>query len=411
MYVNGYHNFYPGTIGLSNEVSDKLSDILINTEQHNFVVDGFESCLETGYGCYAENLFLRNFYNKCRAHNYETLVTGSNFTQYTWHVMSQSSWGEWDLVRGFRGTMLDYRIDRQLRLIRNLMPNKMGQYQPDKATVDDISWIMALSAGWDSGLDMQINIDKFKLNPQYEEILKTIQLWTEARDKKVFTEKQKMELRQTDIQYKLSKNLDGSFKLDFDKYWHVDSVKILPSSILNARPVNGGKESVMPCSINWFWTHNPATYAEIGLSDDLLYSSEKDTMKWLIDYPIYADSTISWYSMTERHFQFVLRVPSSADCGACNFKVSVDGKILDIPVTLHPGEYISIPHIIPMACIYNAKHKVIGEQFFRGSIPVVKTGSTVTVGLSCEPLDKSKKANAILNIRCQNGYFFPSIVE
>ncbi len=94
MYVAGYHNFYPGTISLSNEFSERLSKILLESDLDNFVVDGFESCMETGYGSYTGNIFLRNFYDRCVENKKEVLVTGSNFTQYTWHIMSQMSWGK-----------------------------------------------------------------------------------------------------------------------------------------------------------------------------------------------------------------------------------------------------------------------------------------------------------------------------
>lgn len=407
MFVAGFHNFFPGTFDMSNEISDRLADIMIKTEQGNLVVDGFESCLEAGHGAYTGNVFMRNIYDKCVANHKEFLVTSSNFTQYTWHIMSHESWGEYDLERGFRGTMLDYRLSKQIRLSKNLMPNKLGQYYPNEATVEDVEWIMGLATGWNSGVDFMIDIDVFRKNPQYEEIVKKLRLWTEAREQRIFTEEQKMMLRQTDIQCKLSQDADGTWNLSFDKFWQDKNVRVLPSSVMKAQATDGDKQSVESCSIDWSWTHNPGTYDEIGLSDDLVHTKGTVPSTWTVDYPAYKESSKSWFPTSSRHFQFVLRLPEDAPCSIKNIRVSVNNNELLIPVTLRPGEYLSIPHIIPIVCIYNAEHKVIGEKLIRGSIPGVQKGSKANISLSCEPTDGSKQPKAILNIRCQNGYSFP----
>jgi hypothetical protein len=113
MYLSGYHNFYPGTLEMSNGFAERLSRILIEGDLENFVVDGLESCLETGYGNYTGNIFLQKFYDQCVAKNKEVLITGSGYSQYGWHFMSHMSWGEGDQKRGVRGTMLDYRFSRR----------------------------------------------------------------------------------------------------------------------------------------------------------------------------------------------------------------------------------------------------------------------------------------------------------
>jgi hypothetical protein len=41
-----------------------------------------------------------------------------------------------------------------------------------------------------------------------------------------------------------------------------------------------------------------------------------------------------------------------------------------------------------------------------GYLPNVKKGETVTVGLSCEPLEKDANPEVIMNVRCQNGFFY-----
>ena len=38
MFVSGYHNFYPGTLDMSNEFSERLGNILLEANLDNFVV-------------------------------------------------------------------------------------------------------------------------------------------------------------------------------------------------------------------------------------------------------------------------------------------------------------------------------------------------------------------------------------
>jgi hypothetical protein len=362
--------------------------------------------MEAGYGSYTGNIFLRNFYDKCVQNKKEVLATTSLFTQYTWHIFSHISWGEGDQERGVRGTMLDYRLSRQMRLGRNLMPNKLGQYYPGNATLEDINWIMAFATGWDSGVDFQLNVKEMRSNPEYIKIVESLQLWDRARAENAFTEQQKMALRQTDVLYKLSRKTDGGWDLKFDRFWQSEKINILPPSVMNAKPVSGGSESVKPCSIDWSWTHNPGLYDEVGLSDDLIQRSGTKETTWTINYPPFTESKKSWYPTSDRHFQFVVRLPKEASGAVKNITVSINGKMVEIPAILQPGQYISIPHLIEIACIYNENHQVIGEVKLHGYLPSVSKGSTATVSLTCEPVDAKSNPEVILNVRCQNGYFY-----
>ena len=391
MYVAGYHNFYPGTLDLSNEVSTTLAKRTLQTGAENFVVDGFESCLELGYGCYGGNVFLKNYYDICQKAKHETLITGSNVTQYTWHMLSHMSWGEADMKRGMRASMLDYRIFRQIQLGNNLIPKKMGQYYPDEASVEDIEWAMGLSVGWDSGVDFLLSLNRFAKNPDRERIIEQSALWTEGVEEKVFTEKQKMLLRQADVEYSLEKDSDGKWELQFGKFWQNPNFKQLPSSVLNLRPV-GGKETIAPCSISWFWTHNPGTCDEVILSDDLIHTKGIISSQWKM-------------TCEGQHFQFVARVPNDAPCGVKNIKVQFGNQLIEIPMELQPGEYLSIPFSVPWVCIYNSEHKVIADKLIRGKIPVMEKGAEETVSVSCEPLN-GNQSKLLLNISSRNGYFY-----
>ena len=402
MFVEGYRNFYPGTIEMSNEMSDRLFEVHKESLQSNFVVDGFESCLAAGYGPYTGNLFMRNFYDKCVANNFQTLVTGSNFTQYTWHINSHESWGEGDTDKGIRGTMLDYRIGRQVLLNNSLMPKKLGQYYPTNATVEDVEWLMGFATGWDSGVDFVLKAEAFRKNPQFKEVVAKLRLWAQAREENAFTEEQKMNLRQSDRQYTLTRKDDGSWDLRLNEYWRFPKAKTLPSSVMAAKVVSGG--SIRPCSIDWLWTHNPAPYYEIFLSDDMVHGTGSTTSYWNVYYPSYTDSEEAWFPEQENHFQFLVRLPKDSPCAVKNIKVGINGNEMIIPIILNPGEYISMPHLVPLFCIYNEKHEILYEKHIRGNIISVKKGSEAQITISCEPLDASATPDLIVNVRGQNGH-------
>ena len=406
MYVAGFHNFYPATIEMSNEIADRLGRILTEADLDNFVVDGLESCRQTGYGYYTENIFLQHIFDICTANKKHVLVTGSNFSNFSWHFMSHISWGEYDWERGFRGTMLDYRLHRQVQLKRNLMPNKLGQYYPTQATVEDITWLMALAAGWDAGVDFNLNVEQIQNNPDYKKIIETLHLWQEAVACNVFSEQQKMALRQTDVLYNLSKKANGEWDLRFDRFWQNEEIKILPPSSMAVTAGNRGPESVKPCSIDWSWTHNPGLYVEVGLSDDLVHSTGVDKTIWNVNYPSYTEPEKSHYPASGRYFQFVVRLPNEAPCAVKNFKVSVNNETVEIPCTLEPGQYVSIPHINEIAYVYNEKHHVIKEIYLHGDLPKVGNGINAKISLSCEPVNIDTKPEVILNLVYQDGYFF-----
>ncbi|MDR0390903.1 MAG: hypothetical protein LBH59_03275 [Planctomycetaceae bacterium] len=404
MVFSGYDNFYPATLDMSNECAERLGDLMIDGDFGNIILDGNESCFEAGYGAYTCNVFLKHIYDKLTKNNHEALTTiALPLTNYSWHFVTQVSWGETDQKRGFRLSVLDCRVSRQLELRRNLMPNKFGQYsEASKATAEDINWVMGLVAGWDSGLDLNLYYGELKRNPEYEQIVKHITLWEQAMSEKSLTEHQKMLLRQTDSIYKLTRKDDGGWDLKFDKRWQYDKVKILPPSVMNATPVSDGAESVKPLSIDWSWTHNPAPYNEIGLSDDLVSQADGKESSWKVTYPQYDEK--GYFS--GRHFQYVIRVPENAKSAVKNFRVAVNGKPIEIPVTLQPGQYLSIPHLVEIACVYDKNHQVLSETYLHGDIQKVSKGQTVTVTLSCDAVEKDATPDVIMNVRCQNGFAY-----
>lgn len=404
-YYKGYNNYFPGTIDFIEEEAGNAFEKFMVTDQKMFVTDGFESCLEAGYLNYACNLYADHFYKKCKENNKEIYWTSSRYSPYSWHYITHISWGENDRDKGIRGTMLDYRLAIQVLLGTSLMPKKMGQYSLDKATVADIEWLMAVSTGWDSGVDFILNLERFKANPNYDAIIEKLALWSQARKEKAFTEEQLRELRQTDREYTLNRKADGTWDLKFVKYWKSDLPKIRPSDDLPVKSLSG--LPVKPCSIDWSWTHNPAPYFEVILSNDMVHTTGAKASEWEVSYPKYQDAKGTFYPTKLRYFQYVIRLPEDAPCAVNNIQLSYNGYKISIPMTLHPGEYLSMPHLVPIICSYDKNHQLLEEKQIRGDIPSVENGETAKFTISCTPEKPGENPPLIMNVRCQNGYFYP----
>ena len=207
-----------------------------------------------------------------------------------------------------------------------------------------------------------------------------------------------MALRQTDTLYKLSRDSHGKYKLAFKGFWQYKGLKIeLPSSF-KVKPLI--ENSVAPCSIKWFWTHDPGIYASAGLSDDLIHHVKNGKTSWKVTYPTGSNpgSLI---------MQFVLRVPEDAACGVKNIKLYENNMSVSLPVTLQPGDYISIPHRMQRAFVYGKDHKVKKEIFIPQSnpywyLPNIPRGKEVTISVSCDALKNGADPYVITNLRFHN---------
>ncbi len=393
MYLNVYRNFFPGTLDMQDEVARNIARVALEGGFGQITFDGHESCFETGHGIYSRNRFTQCVYDRCAGRI--PLYTGSNLGNYDWHVISFISWGEFDLEKGFRGTMLDYRIMRQVQLRRNVMPHKMGQYYPSAATLEDIEWLMGLAAGWNSGVDFHIFPEVFAGNPQREAIMHAIKLWDEARMNNAFSEAQQMALRQTDRLFTLARGADGDWALTYKGRWMHRDVQIIPSLSMAVEAVTPSS-SVADRGIDWSWTHNPAIYAKAGLSDDLVFCTGHGEGAWMV-----------WYPPADREesdsLQFVLRLAPDAPCAIRNPIIRLDNEVcVHIPVTLHPGQYLSTTHDTPLVCLYDAQHEVIGEVHLRGHLyrlPSVRRSHPHRIGLNAEPLTDGAEVALILNLR------------
>lgn len=393
MHLGEFRNFYPGTLEMQDEVADRIAARALSGGFGQITFDGHESCLETGHGLYARNRLTKRIYEQCGSRI--PVYTGSNLGNYDWHVLSFIRWGEFELEKGFRGTMLDYRLMRQVQLGRSHMPHGLGQYYPSEATVEDIEWVMARAAGWNAAVDFTIFPDVFARNPEREAMLDAIRLWNQAQRGGVFSEEQKRGLRQTDRLYHLERNAKGEWRLTCQGRWRHNGVQMMPSSdftVAAAAP----NASTAPCGIDWGWTHNPGMYVRSWLSDDLVWDAGRGEGEWSVVYPA-ADREAS------ESLQFVLRLAADAPCAVRDVCVRVDGKYaFSIPVTLEPGQYLSLAHDMPVAFVYDAMHELAGEVSVRGCLAGlhrIERCRPCRIGVTARPLVPGSAVRAILNLR------------
>jgi hypothetical protein len=392
IYFAGYRNLFPGTIKMSREVAVNIGNKAKEGHFDKITLDGHESTQQTGYGPFSGNDTLKTIYeiNKDR----EMIYTGSNMSNYCWNIISYISWGEFDVLKGFRGTMLDYRIRRQLQLGRNLMPKKLGQHYPSKATAEDLNWLMGQAVGWDSGVEFDIDIKSFNANPEHDEICRVVRLWEKARISGTLTEKQKMLLRQTDCVFSIKPAANNSWEISLIKRWTHPRCKKLKSSVIALTPAK--KETkAKKCSIDLSWTHSPLVLDAAAVSDDIpLFVGEEN--KWSVKYPGKGRADIN-----RKQFKFVLRVPENSPCGIKNPLIRARNQVFQVPTTLKPGEYMATPLHIPMVFVYDAKtHKVKREIpiSFRNDLPDIGGCVAFDFSVNFESEKKGETPIALFNL-------------
>jgi len=410
MYVSGYNNFYPGDQEMNMEVAENIGKISRDGEIGKIILDGYESILISGDCSYGRNTFIQRLYDMTRKN--EALFSGSNLGNYSWHIMSFMSWGEFDKDKGFRGTMIEIRLKYQARLINSLIPNKLGQYYPDNNTsIEDIEWLCNQIAGWDSGVDLCMDYNNVHQNPNYDKLTATFRLWEEARIKQVFDENQKLNLRDTTSVYRLTKTPNGEYKLKFIRHWIDGRAKVVPSSAIKVTPINGGPASVKPCSVDWKMTHNPAVYSRICLSDDLICKADgKNFTEWKIKLPSPVDKRVNKANL----FRCVIRLADNAKCGVTDITLKCNGQKLGIThVKLQPGEYLAIPHNNQYAYVYDAKTDLVKREIFIYQdnpywyLPTIRKGEENKIELKCNSLKAGETPEILLNIQMHDAYFPP----
>ena len=390
LYFSGYSNLFPGTLKFSERIARNIGNKAKEGHFDKVTLDGHESALQTGHGVYAMNDTFKIIYeiNKDR----DMIYSGSCMTNYCWNIISYISWGEFDIFKGFRGTMLDYRIRRQLQLGRSLMPKKLGQHYPNKATVKDINWLMGQAVGWNSGIELDLNINEFKKNPQFDEIVSTIQKWETARTSGKITDAQKMLLRQTDCVYTIEPKSDGTWDIKLLERWTHPKCKKLDSDVVKLTSLD---KNVKPekCSIDLSWTHSPLVLDSAAVSDDMPMLAGK-VNEWTVQHQA------QFGDINRKQFKFVLRVPSDSPCGIKDPVITANNQTFQVPVTLKPGQYLATPLNVPMVFVYNKDHVVINEVPIRyaNDLPDINGRDKYNVKCQFESSVKGKTPKVFMNI-------------
>ncbi len=191
---------------LQHEVAKRLAALFNRTGITHLDFDGHEGCHSSGQGDFAIEMFAKVFYD-----NVDHFVHNgtSNSQPFYWHINTCCNWGEpW--YGGFRSSMAQYRINNQAMLERNFMPKMLGWFQlTAETTLADIEWLMARSAGYNSGFALSTSRDVLNRNPLTNTLLDTIRNWESLRMQNAFTTAQCEAMRDTDREFHLAKSDDG----------------------------------------------------------------------------------------------------------------------------------------------------------------------------------------------------------
>ena len=187
---------------LQNEIAGRLADLFNRTGVTHFDFDGHEGCHSSGQGDYAVEMFAKVLYDRLDhfVHN-----GTSNSRSFYWHINTCCNWGEpW--YGGFRSSMADYRISNQAMLERNYMPRMLGWFQlTPETTLADVEWLMARSAGFDSGFALATSRDALRGNPSTGRLLETIGDWEALRMRHAFPEPLREAMRDSRREFHLSR--------------------------------------------------------------------------------------------------------------------------------------------------------------------------------------------------------------
>jgi len=390
LYFAGYKNTFPGTLALSEAVAKNIGRVTREGGFSKVTFDGHESALQTGHGAYAMNRTCKIVYDANAGR--DLTITGSRITNYCWHMISYISWGEFDLEKGFRGSMLDYRLRRQDQLSRALMPHKMGQHYPTKASLEDMNWLCGLATGWDSGLELSVKADRFRKNPDHDAILKAVTLWEKARLSGKLTADQKMHLRQVDCVYHISEKPDGNFEIKLKKRWRHKDVKILPPSTITLKNLKNCR--IEPSRIDLDWLHCPLVAVSAALSDDVVLTSDTEaSVKVLYPGP---DAS----NRERQAFQCVLRIPADAAAGVRNPRFTAGRKTFVVPTEIKPGEYLAFTADLAIVHLYGADHQLIRDIHIRhlNNLPGVPRGKPFDVKFFLPSAKKGTPSQARINL-------------
>ena len=207
---HSYKVFFPN-LELQREIAQNLARVFNASGLSHMDFDGHEGCLAPGEGTYGNEVFAKEFYD----HLDHTVINGTSppLSHFYWHINSYCNWGEpW--YGGFRDSMQEYRINNQVFCERNFIPKMLGWYLLRTATcLSDMEWMLARSAGFDSGFALATSLEALRKNPERGPILDALREWEKARRAGVFTPEQREALRNPKREFHLETVTGGGWDL------------------------------------------------------------------------------------------------------------------------------------------------------------------------------------------------------
>lgn len=212
---HGYKTLFPDW-QLQEKMIQNLANFFNETGVSHLDFDGHEGALYTGYGDYGTNYWVDQFMKKV---DHQVFNGSSIMNHYYWHQNSYINWGEpW--YASFRESQADHRFRLQPFFERNYMPNMLGWFLVTPTTaVEDVEWMMSVSAGYNAGFALVLRYEALKKNPNIDSIIATIARWEQAKQQSIFNPTQRALLKNTKNDFHLTMAAPGNWQLQhYDKF-------------------------------------------------------------------------------------------------------------------------------------------------------------------------------------------------
>lgn len=217
-----YKVFFPGW-QLQKEIATNIANFINETGADQMDFDGHEGTFANGIGDLSFNSFAEEVFKQS---NHPMVFGSSRANHYFWHINNYLNWGEpW--YGGFRESQSDVRIANQKFLESNYLPNMLGWFLITAQTSpEDVDWMLARAAGFNAGYSLVVREDALA-NKSMNEIINLINIWTAAKNKKLFTAQQKEWLKNPDNEAHLTKAGENYLMERYRKFVFEHQAKIL----------------------------------------------------------------------------------------------------------------------------------------------------------------------------------------
>lgn len=199
---------------LSEEIAIRIADLFNQTGLRQISFDGLEGNWSTGMGQYGRQRFVKIWYDHLKPELRGKIITdASNPGHFFRHIYTRMNWGEpW--YAGFRESQTRYRLMNLEYFHRNLMPAMLGWFQMRSTTsLEDIEWLLARAAGFDAGFALVTSLEVINSNGLGDKILPTIKAWESLRMNGAFSEGQKKQMRNINLEFHLEKTGENTWML------------------------------------------------------------------------------------------------------------------------------------------------------------------------------------------------------